>query len=166
MEITVLTFDKWTVYSVPNITGTTIKKFLAVLLASWNVRTLTPGFSQDLLQINDNCKTAVIDAELSRLNMDIAALQDTGSADDGTLQEKMHTFFWKGKNQYGRREHGVGFLVKTTLLLPIDPPTALSETLLRLRLNTTYGPVNLVSGNAPPSSLTEQKTSSTMISIN
>ncbi|KAJ8044655.1 hypothetical protein HOLleu_07447 [Holothuria leucospilota] len=82
MELRVLALDEWTVFSVPNITRTTIKKFSTLRLAIWNVRTLIPGFSDDLLQINDNRKTAVIDAELSRLNVDIAALQETRLADD------------------------------------------------------------------------------------
>ncbi|KAJ8038827.1 hypothetical protein HOLleu_16367 [Holothuria leucospilota] len=108
-----------------------------------------PGFSEDPLQINDNRKTAVIDVELSRLNVVIAALQETRLADDRTLQETMGTFFWKGKNQGESGDHGINFAVKTTLLPSIDPPTAGSERLPRLRLNTTNSPVNLVSAYAP-----------------
>ena len=64
-----------------------------IRLASWNVRTLTPGISDSVSGINDARKTAVIDKELSRLNIDIAALQETRLADSGTLKEKNFTFF-------------------------------------------------------------------------
>ena len=49
-------------------------KALALTLGTWKVRTMTPGFSDDLQEVNDARKTAVIDRELSRLQMDIVAL--------------------------------------------------------------------------------------------
>ena len=55
---------------------------------------MCPGLSDDLRQIDDLRKTAVIDAELSRLNVDIAALQETRLAANGTLREKDYTFYW------------------------------------------------------------------------
>ena len=39
---------------------------------------MTAGLSDDLQQIDAACKTAIIDAELHRLDIDIAALQETG----------------------------------------------------------------------------------------
>ena len=125
------------------------KKFPALRLASWNVRTMMPGFTDDLQQIKDGRKTAVIDAELNRLNVDIAALQETRLAENGTITEKHYTFFWQGKANDDRREHGVGFAVKTTLLPMTEPPTAGTERLLSLRLNTSSGPINLFSVYAP-----------------
>ena len=47
------------------------KKTSALKLGTWNVRTMTPGFSDDLQEIDYMCKTAVIDMELSRLQMGI-----------------------------------------------------------------------------------------------
>ena len=47
------------------------KKKSALKLGTWNVQTMTPGFSDDLQEIDDMCKIAVIDMELSRLQMDI-----------------------------------------------------------------------------------------------
>jgi hypothetical protein len=47
------------------------------MLATWNVRTMCPGHSTDLNEINDVRKTAVIDAELNSLNIDITGLQET-----------------------------------------------------------------------------------------
>ena len=46
----------------------------ALKMGTWNIRTMTSGFSDDLLEISDARKTAVIDMELSRLWMDIVTL--------------------------------------------------------------------------------------------
>ena len=54
----------------------------ALRIASWNVRTIRPGLSNDLQQINDSRKTAIIDSELDRLNIDIATLQETRLAEN------------------------------------------------------------------------------------
>ncbi|XP_070543804.1 craniofacial development protein 2-like [Ptychodera flava] len=110
---------------------------------------MMPGLSDDLQMIDDKRKTAVIDAELTRLQVDIAALQETRLANDGSLQEQQYTFFWKGKAQDERREYGVGFAVKTSLLPMIEPPTDGTERLLSLRLNSRNGPVNFVAVYAP-----------------
>ena len=55
---------------------------------------MCPGLSEDLPKINDSRKTAVIDRELLRLNIDIAALQETRLAGSGSLREQNYTFFW------------------------------------------------------------------------
>ncbi|KAI8519655.1 hypothetical protein Bbelb_029120 [Branchiostoma belcheri] len=107
------------------------------------------GLSNDLQLIDNNRKTAIIDAELARLDVDIAALQETRLPNDGLLQESQYTFYWKGKDQNDRREHGVGFAVRSSLLPMIEVPSGGTERLLRLRLNSTDGPVNLVSVYAP-----------------
>ena len=73
---------------------------------------MTTGLD-DLQNISDARKTAVINDELLRLKIDIAALQETRLADSGTLKEKDYTFFWQGKSAEHRREHGVGFAVGT-----------------------------------------------------
>ena len=43
------------------------------------------GLSDDLQQIGAARKTAIIDVELHRLDIDIAALQETRLADNGSL---------------------------------------------------------------------------------
>ena len=112
------------------------------------------GLSQDLQDISDVRKTAVINDELKRLNVDIATLQETRLADSGTLKEKDYTFFWQGKSSDEPREHGVGFAVKNSLLNMVEPGSGGSERLLTLRLNTTEGSVTLVSVYAPTLSAT------------
>lgn len=57
---------------------------------------MCPGFSTDLTNIDDVRKTAVIDAELTRLNIDIAGLQETRLAEEGSLRENNYTFFLEG----------------------------------------------------------------------
>ena len=69
----------------------------ALKLGTWNVRTMKPGFSDDLQEINDARKAAVIDRELSRLQMDIVALQETRLPETGSVWERDFTLFWQGK---------------------------------------------------------------------
>ena len=54
---------------------------------------MCPGLSDDLQKIDDARKTAVIDRELKRLNIDIAGLQETRLPGDGSLKERDYTFF-------------------------------------------------------------------------
>ena len=48
--------------------------------------------------INDARKTAIINNEILRLKVDIAALQETRLAGQGSIKEKDFTFFWFGKS--------------------------------------------------------------------
>ena len=121
----------------------------ALKLGTWNVRTMTPGFSDDLQEVNDARKTAVIDRELSRLQMDIVALQETRLPETGSVRERDFTLFWQGKPSNEVREHGVGFAVRNKLLGSITPPAEGTERILSLRLQTSSGPVSLISAYAP-----------------
>ena len=68
--------------------------------------TMTHGFPTDLHDIRDARKTAVIDEELHRLQMDIAALQETRLQRFSLIvREKHFAFFWKGKRILMRREN-------------------------------------------------------------
>ena len=49
----------------------------ALQLASWNVRTMQTGLSENLDGILDIPKTSILDRELKRLGVDVAALQET-----------------------------------------------------------------------------------------
>lgn len=110
---------------------------------------MTTGLTENLKDISDARKTAIINDELKRLNVDIATLQETRLADSGTLRENDYTFYWHGKDSDEPREHGVGFAVKNTLLKIVEPSSNGSPRLLTLRLNTTDGPVTLISVYAP-----------------
>ena len=66
------------------------KKTCALKLGTRNVWTITPGFSDNLQEIDDTCKTAVINMELSRLQMDIVPLQETRLPNMGSVKEKTY----------------------------------------------------------------------------
>ena len=82
---------------------------------------MMPSLSQDLQDISNTRKTAVINDELKRLNVNIATLQETQLANAGTLKERDYTFFWQGKSSDEPREHGVGFAVENSLLSMVEP---------------------------------------------
>ena len=88
---------------------------------------MMPGLSQDLQDISNDRKTAVINDELKRLNIDIVTLQETWLADAGTLKERDYTLFWQGNSSDEPREHGVGFAVKNSLLSMVEPGSSGSE---------------------------------------
>ena len=115
---------------------------------------MTTGLSESLKDIKDSRKTAVINDELKRLNVDITTLQETRHADSGILKEKDYTFFWQGKRSNEPREQGVGFAVRNSLLRMVEPGSGGSELLLNLRLNSTTDPVTLISVYAPTVSAT------------
>ena len=115
------------------------KKTSDLKLGTWNVRTMTPGFSDDLQEIDDVCKTAVINMELSRLQMDIVSLQEARLPDLESVKEKNFLFFWQGKPLNETREYGVGFAVRNTLLRSIFPLTVGSERILSLQLPLISG---------------------------
>ncbi|KAK4304675.1 hypothetical protein Pmani_003214 [Petrolisthes manimaculis] len=107
------------------------------------------GLSDDLHQVDDSRKTAIINCELKRLNIDIAALQKTRLPLNGSLREQDYTLFWQGREPGEPRMHGMGFAVKNTLLSSIEPPSKGTARTLSLRLSTSSGPANIVSVYAP-----------------
>ena len=133
-----------------------IKKTPALRLASWNVRTMCPGLTDDLQQVDDARRTAVIDRELARLNIDIACLQETRLADYGSIRESHYTFFWRGLPRDSPRRHGVGFAVRNSLSAAIEPPTEGTERILNFRLSTTAGFINILSVYAPTLCATQE----------
>ena len=120
----------------------------ALKLGTCNFHTMTTGLD-DLKNISDARKTAVINDEHLRLKIDISTLQETRLADSGSLKEKDYTFYWQGKSAEHRREHGVGFAVRNTLLKTVEPGDKGCERLLTLRVYTSDGPISIISAYAP-----------------
>ncbi|XP_055883509.1 craniofacial development protein 2-like [Biomphalaria glabrata] len=114
------------------------------------------NWNENLPDIEDVRKSALINDELSRLKVDIAALQETCLADSGSIKEKDYSFFWQGKAESEVREHGVGFAVKNTLLNTVELKCNGSERLQSLRLKTSIGQVTLISAYAPTLSSTPE----------
>ena len=112
------------------------------------------GIYEDLQDVSDSRKTAVINKELMRLNVDIATLQETRLADSGVLKEKYYIFYSQGKGSGEHSEYGVCFAVRNSLLSMIEPGSNGSERLLTLRFDTTAGLVTLGSVYAPTMSAT------------
>lgn len=110
---------------------------------------MCPRLSDDLQQIDDARKTAVISRELKTLNIDIAALQETRFPSNSSLKEEDYIFFWQGKAPEEHHVHGVGFAVRNALLSSGEPPSKGTARILSLRLTTTSGPVNITSAYAP-----------------
>ena len=82
-------------------------------------------------------RTALVSKELSRYNIDIAALSETRLLDDGELEERAsgYTFFWRGKPQDARRESGVGFAIKSGLVKQlVNRPTGIGDRILHVRI--------------------------------
>ena len=122
------------------------QKVLTLKLGTWNVRTMTPGLSDNPQQVSDVRKTAVINNELCRLQVDIIALQKTRLPESGIIKERDYSFFWQDKAAHKTREHGVSFAIKNNLLGSIIPPPEGTERLLKLKLQTSAG---LISTYAP-----------------
>lgn len=110
---------------------------------------MCPGLSDDLQQIDDARKTAIIDRELKRLNIDIAALQETRLPGSGSLKEKDYTFFWQGQEPHEHRLYGVGFAIRNSLLSSVEAPSSGTPRVLSLRLTTSSGLANILSVYAP-----------------
>lgn len=103
-------------------------------IASWNVRTLL-----DLAETPDrpHRRTALVALELARYDIDIAALSETRLHGEDSLTEvgAGYTFFWKGVPEGIRRNHGVGFAVKSKLLQRIpETPIGINERLMTWRI--------------------------------
>ncbi|XP_069994152.1 craniofacial development protein 2-like [Penaeus vannamei] len=118
-------------------------------LAIRNVRTITNGLITHLMYISDVRKSAFINNNPLRLDVDIAVLQETPLAEIGSLRKKDYTFYWCVKPADETREHGVGLAVKNSLLGMIEPGKERSERILSFCLCTLDGPVTLLSVSAP-----------------
>ena len=107
---------------------------------------MQPGLMSDLSNVDDVRKTAVIDKELMRLKVDIAALQEMWLTNSSFVKEQHYTFFWQGKPEQETREHGVGFAVRNHLLQMIREG---AERMLTLHLSSEQGIANILCIYAP-----------------
>ena len=60
------------------------------------------GLSENLDGVEDIPKTSILDRELKRLGVDVAALQETRLANFGSIKERNYTFFWQGLKENER----------------------------------------------------------------
>ena len=109
-------------------------KHKTIILGAWNVRTLL----NRAITSRPERGTALVTRELQCYRVDIAALSETWIADKGSLREEGgdHTFFWKGKPQAEDRIHGVGFAIRTALLVSMPVlPVGINERLMKLHIS-------------------------------
>ena len=117
---------------------------------SWNVRTLCPGLDPSNTNHQDHLRTsAIVDLELNRYNIDIAALQETRLKESGSVRETNYTIYWQGRPKEETHQHGVGIAVKNTLMKHITTPIGTSERIISLKLSTDCGTVVIISAYAP-----------------
>ena len=100
-------------------------------LAEWNVRTLLDRNSSK----RPERQTALVAKELSRYDIDIAALSETRFALNDSLVDNGYTFFWSGKGEEERREAGVGFAIRNSIMPYLEQePTAINDRIISMRL--------------------------------
>ena len=100
-------------------------------LAEWNVRTLLDREGSK----RPERQTALVAMELSRYNIDIAALCETRLAQSGSIVDNGYTFFWSGKPENEKRESGVGFAIKKSIAQDLEQePSPISDRVMVLRM--------------------------------
>nr|VZI42377.1 unnamed protein product [Spirometra erinaceieuropaei] len=101
--------------------------------------------------------TALVDRELARYKVDIAALSETRFSEQGQLEEvgAGYTFFWSGRPRAERRDASVAFAIRTDIVgrLPCLPQ-GINDRLMSLRLPLRRGGkfATIISAYAPPMS--------------
>ena len=81
--------------------------------------------------------TAIVGNELSRYNIDIAALGETRFADTGDMTEHRagYNYFWSGKKLTESREAGVSFAIRTELVSRLESlPKGINNRLMTMRI--------------------------------
>ncbi|XP_072166150.1 uncharacterized protein [Diadema setosum] len=109
---------------------------IPLLIGAWDVRTLLDRAGTK----RPERKTAVIATELARYMVQIAALSETRLADESQMSEVHagYTFFWIGRKQDERREAGVGFAIKSSLVNKLAVlPKGFNDRLMTVRLPLT-----------------------------
>ena len=128
-----------------------------LVIGAWNVRTLLDRDSTT----RPERRTALVAHELARYNIDIAALSETRFAGTGEITEhgQGYTFFWSGKAADERRESGVGFAVRTSLIRSLESlPKSINDRLMTMRLPLQHNNfITLISVYAPTMTYSDEE---------
>ena len=106
-------------------------------VGAWNILSLASDDHLPLLAM-----------ELRRLNISIAALSEVRRPRSGEISEGGFTFYWSGQAN-GHHTRGVAVAVASWLVPMVAEVTAVSERLMKVRLQHSCGAVSLVSVYAP-----------------
>ena len=104
-------------------------------------------------------KTAILKNKQPRYNIVIVALSETRFAGEDQLIEpdSGYTIFWSEKSEKERREAGIGFAVKNTLIDIIEQPVGLNDRIMTLRIPLVGGRyLTIISVYAPTLSSSEE----------
>ena len=101
-------------------------------ICCWNVRTLLYHSSSN----RPERRTALVTKELQRLNNDIAALSETRLSDEDHFVDvgTGYTLFWVGNPKGMRRDGGVGFPIRTSLMDQIERPARINDHIMKVRI--------------------------------
>ena len=108
-------------------------RFTPLNVGAWNVRTLLDREASN----RPDRRTALVAKEIARYGIDIVALSETRFAGQGQLSEASsgYTFFWSGKEDTERRESGVGFAIRDSLLKGMKSlPVGVNDRMMSMRL--------------------------------
>ncbi|KAJ8038983.1 Craniofacial development protein 2 [Holothuria leucospilota] len=121
--------------SLPRLAGSPFcgkKRKQNLIVVTWNIRSL-------LVNGNSNRperRTALIVRVLRDYNVDIAALQESRLAGEGSLREEGgYAFYWSGRPEEERRESGVCLTIKNCLAAKLPTlPVAVNDRIQTLRI--------------------------------
>lgn len=124
-------------YTFPSVRKNKLKGSSRMNIATWNVRTLLDSSRKESVSIPR--KTAIVAREMEKLNVDIAALQETHIKGFGKLDEKKvgYTYYWSGCDENNERnDHGVAICVKSNLIKKgvVSEPTCVNERIMSLEI--------------------------------
>ena len=116
-------------------------------MGSWNVRTLLLSKSAAA------SPSAILDRELDRLGVDIAALSETRILGYSHFEEPggTYTFFLQGRPIGDKCYHGVGFAIRTKLVKHLDNifPVGINERLMTMNFPLEGSTLSIISAYAP-----------------
>ena len=122
-------------------------------IATWNVRTMLDSSNRP------RRRTALIDLELGKVKVGIAALQEVRLSGEGHLREAGRTFYWKGCPEGEPRRAGVAFVIENKLAKNLsEAPKGVSERIMTMRLNICQSRyVSIVNVYAPTMTYPEEE---------
>ena len=94
-------------------------------------------------------KSAVIDRELAKSLVGIAAFQEKRLFEKGSIGDLEYTIYWSGKPAGSKRHHGVGLAVKNALWNKLEGPYATSDRIMTARLSLEKGHATIIYAYAP-----------------
>ena len=103
-----------------------------IKLASWNVRTLS-DVTTSKRQAPER-RTALVAAELGRLDIDLACLSECRIPEEGEFIDGSYTFLHYGKSKDQPKQEGVAIVLKTTLRSSVVSWKGINSRIMRMQI--------------------------------